>query len=337
MENDTNYLLPYSWISPAFPKNLTLRIKYTFKYRFYANCSDNALGYLKIGFFGYRNGKETPSCLMCSDLSPTIRNSSSPSPLTWYKDISGEIEIEKGDRVVLKILLVCLIQGRFWIGLDCLTYPTSIVDPETVTLRPESTTYAGSVGAWFGASCNSSLHIATDDITPDNDSSFTSSRGCSCPPYGCTVAILTYRLGLPNGAISSGSSINSVTHYFFVRREVYPEGNIRLGIFIGSTFSFDDWAHPPDIIYTYYNKEWAQNPDTALNWTVTDIDNLELSCQLYGSYFFGFYFFTRCTQHYLIVEYEPPVAVNWELRYAFLFFFLLIVFVLILVTRSTKK
>lgn len=338
-ENNTNFIVPLEWISPAFPINKTLRLKYTFKYKFYVNCSDNALGYLKVGLFGYRNGKETENCLVCSGLSPTIRNSSSPQKLIWYKDIEGSIKIKKGDRVVLRIVLLCLIEGRFWLGLDCEAYPSCIVDPETETLRPESTTYnPAPVSAYFGIpeTSNSSLHKATDDITPDNDYTYTSTRAISCPPYGCYVTIATYRLGLPNGVIPSGSSINSVTHFFLVRREVVPWGNIMLGIYIDTTYDYDSWAHPP-ISYSSYNKEWLQNPSTGQNWTLSDIDSVELACKLYGATYLGFYLWTRCTQHYLVVEYVSPPAINWALRWSLLFFFVLIAFVLIVVIRNQKK
>lgn len=335
VQNNTFFDVPLAWISPPFPLNKTVHIEHDFKYSFYVNCSDYAFGILYVGFWRYRNGIE--KFWLCSGASPTIRNSSCPTKLIWFKNVNQTFKIQQGDRLIVKFRLYSFIQGRYFLGISCKTYPTFIKEPETTTLRPISIDYnpfPASAHFGFPEVMNTSIHLATDDVIADNDSSYSSTRG-ACPPWGCTTEIATYRLNLPDGIIPSGSIVHSVTHFFVVRREVALEGNLRLGIYIDASYSWDSWAHPP-VLYASYSKEWLENPSSGQNWTSSNIDDLRATCQLYGSQFMGIYFFTRCTQHYVVVEYTPLALLNWGLILAILTFFAILVIAVCIISRRKR-
>jgi len=215
--------------------------------------------------------------------------------------LQTEVEILQNTWITRGLDETILGTIKTWFGVAPAAAPPV---PGSVTLRPNSTTYNPCPCCrYWDTSCSSlNLHLAVDEDPPDEDSSYVSSRGCACPPFGCTTGYCTYRLGLPASGIPPGAIITNVTHYMRFKQEAVGVGEARLGLYTNGNYDWDDFKHP-GVSYVTYSKSWPNNPITGNPWTVTEINVLELAGTTKGSLWFGFYLFCRTTQHYVVVDY----------------------------------
>lgn len=114
--------------------------------------------------------------------------------------------------------------------------------------------------------------------------------------------------GLTNTAVGSGD-INSVTSVCSMRGGHFVDGRWHVfRYFLNISDTEDIGIEQRNILsgINYHSQTWNQNPDTGVNWTWDDIDNLNsgvsLACAFTGTWY------NQCFQHYLIVNYSSAVA-----------------------------
>lgn len=307
------YDLPYSWITPAIPKDITLNVNYIFQYGVFANSSEDAYGSLVFSFWRYRNTQET--YLMRSTLSPVVCNWSQPRLIMWYDYINKTVQWQQGDRLILKLHIYVTDPGWFRLGFDCKQYPCFFRDPDVETLRPNA---AGTYTTWDSQYPASGSHWQKCDDTGTGDGDTTyiytqSGTGASLPSY----RIDTYNLNdVVN--ITSGSTIHNVTVYFKGKStSATYKGVCSVAMRIGGSNYFGG-SNTLSTTYSYYSYTWNSNPKTGSAWTISDLNSLQAGVygrSGYQSRGFPFndyvYYPIRVTQVYARVEYTPPSA-SWN-------------------------
>jgi len=112
------------WISPQVPENITLERAYNFLFSVWGAGSGNASLFFK--FFAYRNDIE--HFLFASN--PSERLIRNTFEMLWqHKTKEVTLQINEGDRLVLRLFINVTVAGTFGLGYDCTQYPSYVNDP----------------------------------------------------------------------------------------------------------------------------------------------------------------------------------------------------------------
>lgn len=127
------------WITPAVPRDITLQRAYNFLFSVWGAGSGNATLFFK--FYAYRNDNE--HFLFTSK--PSEQLILNATEMLWqHKTKEVTLQIEEGDRLVLRLFINVTVMGRFGLGYDCTQYPSYVNDPtETRYFRDDQQTVNG--------------------------------------------------------------------------------------------------------------------------------------------------------------------------------------------------
>lgn len=187
-----------------------------------------------------------------------------------------------------------------------LTYPVKI-DPSTEILRPEAD---GFYNEW-SFSVPFALHWkCVDDVICDDETSYIATSGAN-ENWERDLFIIP-NVNLPLGSIITNLLINATARSV---SDIW-RGNFRIML---RTYATDKLGilrgNIPDV-YTSYIDEWNVNPITNLNWTETEINNLEIgvggsSKARFIPPYIWIYYAVKCTQVFAEITFiEAEVISN---------------------------
>ncbi len=307
--------LPYSWISAEIPKNFTLDLEYCFKFELYSNCTTAASwGIFLASFWRYRNGTETK--LHTCAPSTSIIQAGAMKPVTWFEWINETLHVQEGDRLILKLKVWAFAAGRFWLGLDCQSFPSYVLDPSTEILFPnaDGTNYVNEWDAGAGGTVPPH-YDKLDEIPVEDDDTTYISTGEEYPAYKNNTFLF------PDSSLASDTDVDSITVYMTARRDpnpTWPSNPIcRVSVYNSTGASLEYDSGPFTLTETaYVNKSntWSSNPWTSRAWTVAEINSIE-TCNKgtsqrilkLGVYWYSF---VRDTRTWLVIEYTPAGGVT---------------------------
>ncbi|MFP3984993.1 MAG: hypothetical protein ACLFU9_03370 [Candidatus Bathyarchaeia archaeon] len=155
--------------------------------------------------------------------------------------------------------------------------------PEIVILRPNA---AGNYTEWTTVYPEGSEHWeAVEDVTPDDDATYIETATSGHRD--------TFRL--PN--IPSGAVVSSVSVYARARGLPGPSASFNIMIRTHNTDYFSNNI-TPDPVYGTTSYTWTSNPYTGTNWTVGEVNDLEIGIRCSSARS------VRATQVYAEVTYD---------------------------------
>ncbi len=180
---------------------------------------------------------------------------------------------------------------------------------EETTFRPDSDELIekeGTADIWRPYPNDGVFYDKIDEEMHDGDSTY-----IQCYHLDHNTEFYKARFGL-DGSTQSGE-ISKVTVNAYVRRTRENYGSKE------PTFKFLLRTHDSDYLgdetipahsYTLYSREYPKNPDTDDDWTWEEVEDLEAGLSAKGGMDSKDANAVRCTQFYVVVEYDPAPAVT---------------------------
>jgi hypothetical protein len=115
---------------------------------------------------------------------------------------------------------------------------------------------------------------------------------------------------LPASAIGATDTINSVTVYINVRSTSNTYKCAMTTALKTEGTSYTGTLVNPTTTYTTYSKAYTTNPNTGLDWTLDEINALQIGVNGYSGYKapYGPYYIGYCTQCWVVIDYTVAVA-----------------------------
>ena len=280
------------WITSPVPRNITLKKAYTFLFSVWGAGNGNAV--LFFEFYAYRNGNE--HFLFSSD--PSNEFVIDPTEMLWiHQTKEVTLQILEGDRLVLRLFINVTTAGTFGLGYDCIQYPSYIFDPSSITLRPN--------GAGDLTECSPLPSVPNWQNVDEEESDGDSTTVLGNVELSTSKDLYTMSDGL---TCLIGSTINSVTVYNLVRSiNNYHRASFSRLLKVNGTV-VSSVSSTASTTYTNQSTTWTTNPVTGLNWTISDLDEMQNGVSITPrSAYNGF-----CTQVFTIVLYTEETTKSWQ-------------------------
>jgi hypothetical protein len=288
------------WITPGVPRDINLTKGYTFAFSLWA--VSNGIGVLIFNVSAYRG--DTEHFLFTSDPSSPILTVR--SELWWYhKTKEVTLQVKEADRLVLRLFVNVSAPGVFGFGYDCTQYPSHMSDPDVEILRPIGTGFQtrllpSSAPNW---ECVNEAVANGDSDYVEHDT------------LGVSGNYEADLYDIPTSSIPSGSTINSIRIYHTDKKIQIGSSIVTSSVVIFRTYgtNYIDVAHALTTSYVLWGTERTFNPFTSANWTLEEINLLEIGVSLQFQWIGDTrYSYGRSTQVYIVISYNPPISKTWN-------------------------